>query len=89
MIRYDAITPTVGRMVWYFDESQQRRRQPLAALVTYVWNDHEVNLAVFSVNGHSFSRQNVPLRQPCDEDWTGAHCEWMPYPIGQAKKRCG
>ncbi len=39
MIRYDAITPTVGRMVWYFDESQQRRRQPLAALVTYVWNE--------------------------------------------------
>ena len=84
------IKPTIGRIVWYWDG---RRRdadtQPQAAIVTYVWNDRVVNLAVFEECGVASYRTSVKLVQAEDEvaGLVGtSFAEWMPYQIGQAKK---
>src|SRR4051812_2510400 len=90
------IKPTVGRIVWFHDEQCQSPAplaritgQPLAAIVTGVWGDRMVNLAVFDANGASHSRTSVTLVQ----DGAAApplgcvmYCEWMPYQKGQAAK---
>lgn len=87
------IQPTVGRIVWFRPgvldidaEMPGGRTVPRAAIITYVWNDRMVNLAVFSVNGNTFARTSVRLRQPEDEADDNMFCEWMPY---QVKKPTG
>lgn len=47
--------PTVGRIVHYHDHSNE----PLAAIITKVWSDTMVNLAVFSEGGTTYSRTSV------------------------------
>lgn len=86
------ITPTVGRVVWYFpgpyDGVQRYDDKPCAAHVTYVHNDRMVNLVVFSHTGQIHVRNSVALIQEGDGEnrphmgWA----EWMPYQQGQAKK---
>jgi hypothetical protein len=83
------ITPTIGRIVSYFEipPVSFEPSGPLAAIVTHVWNDRMVNLAVLNGNGDVHGRTSVRLRQP--EDAPGGEycwCEWMPY---QVKKPTG
>lgn len=87
------IKPTVGRIVWYRPDEQDRITmsiheggQPLSATVCHVWSDTCVNLSVIDSDGGCHKRTSVTLRQS-DEPWAGGrHCEWMPYQKGQAAK---
>lgn len=81
------IKPTVGRVVWFRPYGDREpKMQPLAAIITYVHSDTEVNLAVFGVDGTNFSATIITLKQEEDQKIVGMYCEWMPYQIGQAKK---
>ena len=75
------IKPTVGRVMWYWPEKEDRGDQPLCALVTYVWGDNMVNLAVFNPDGSSGGEQSVPIVQEGSPHTVGdsPYCEWMPY----------
>lgn len=84
------ITPTIGRIVWYRQGATEALasigNQPLAAIVTGVWNDRLVNLAVFDANGNHHNRTSVLLVQEGDEVPGSRYCEWMPYQKAQAAK---
>jgi len=80
------IAPTVGRIVWYVQRKDPPKRQPLAALVTYVHDDRLVNLAVFTVDGRQLAATSVILVQEGDPKPDDSYCKWMPYQLGQAKK---
>lgn len=86
------IKPSIGRSVWYrpvhSDGGLDRfiGPEPLAAIVTAVWDERTVNLCVFDPTGLPHGRVRVPLRQEDDIVPPWAHCEWMPYQIDQAKK---
>lgn len=83
------IKPTVGRIVWYWGDTLIHKDpgQPLAAIVTYVWGDRLVNLAVFSGQGFHHAKANVPLLQDGDVvPYPDVYCKWMPYQKGQAAK---
>jgi hypothetical protein len=77
------IKPTVGRVVWFFpyvgDTFARNGRQPLAAMVTAVWSDTCVNLAVFDANGVAHGKTSVLLVQPESESPGAGYCTWMPY----------
>lgn len=83
------ITPTVGRVVWFYPSGHKANAQPLAAIVAHVWSDTCVNLAVFDANGKALDAPptSVLLLQDGNERPSGGHfCEWMPYQKGQAAK---
>jgi hypothetical protein len=89
------ILPTVGRVVWFSPSrltgdgrlAHIDGRKPLAAIVSHVFNDALVNLAVFDSNGTSHSRTSVPLVQEGEaKPEHGYFCSWMPYQVGQAAK---
>lgn len=88
------IKPTVGRIVWYTPSEFDRAamtvhddKQPLAGIVTYVWNDRMVNLLVTDHSGAPYAKTSVPLLQDDDpRPETGFFAEWMPYQKGQAAK---
>lgn len=77
------IKPTVGRVVWYYSAQDA---EPHAAMITKVWGDRCVNLAIFNESGTPYSNTSVTLLQ--DGDAIPAHCHatWMPYQKGQAAK---
>jgi hypothetical protein len=81
------IKPTVGRVVWFNQMKPDvfpGSGGTCAAIVTYVHSDRLVNLCVFDAKGNTHSRILIPLVQPGDTKPTTAHCEWMPFQIGQA-----
>lgn len=78
------ISPTVGRVVWYWN-NPQTQKQPNAAIVAFVHTDTMVNLAVFDNLGIATSLSSVYLYQGEGERPTRNFCEWMPYQVGQAK----
>lgn len=85
------IKPTVGRVVWFCPLPGDSIRhdgstQPLAAIITHVWGDRMVNLAVFGSDGRSAGYTSVELHQPGDERLLGRYAEWMPYQLGQAAR---
>lgn len=84
------ITPTVGRIVWYYpfpnDPGPSPGGQPLAAVVAHVWSDTCVNLAVMDANGATYNRTSVLLVQEGNARPDVGFCEWMPYQKGQAAK---
>lgn len=89
------IKPTVGRVVWFYRANSfdttafaaPAEGEPLAAIVTRVWNDRGVNLAVFDANGVTHPRTSVPLVQEGDDvPEHGPYATWMPYQVSQAKK---
>lgn len=45
------ITPTVGRVVWFYPHGSDVNASPLAAIVTAVWTPTRVNLCVLSQEG--------------------------------------
>lgn len=59
---------------------------PLAAIITGVWNDECVNLAVFDANGDSHGMRSVPLVQDGQYKPSSSYCTWMPYQVGQSAK---
>lgn len=89
-----AIVPTIGRQVWFWASGAKRVKadsdksvQPEAATVVYVCDERCVNLQVLDVKGRSRAVLRAVLIQP-DDTWnesTGAHCQWMPYQVGQAR----
>ena len=83
------IKPTIGRIVWfwpYAENAPNESSQPHAAIVTYVWDDRIINLAVFTPNGEPYSQTSVQLLQEGDERPFNRFAEWMPYQVGQAKR---
>jgi hypothetical protein len=90
------IVPTNGRIVWYHPGAgdvlaaaqSSYGNQPLAAIVTHVWNNHLVNLCVFSPDGVTASRTSVTLVQDDDGalDSSQSYCAWMPFQLGQAER---
>ena len=86
------ITPTIGRVVWYWPHSSLKnvswndKTQPLAAHVAYVHCDTRVNLLVIDQNGVAHSVCSVLLHQGEAARPEGGFAEWMPYQKGQAAK---
>lgn len=89
------ITPTVGRVVWFYPAANQQSAdfsppaagQPLAAIVAAVKSEEVVNLTVFDAMGFAHARINVPLLQEGQETREGGfYATWMPYQVNQAKK---
>ncbi len=86
---YTMIKPTVGRMVWYYQNplvykgSLVKQR---AAIICYVHDDGLINLSVFDEQGHSYPALGVQLVQEGEETPSNYYATWMPYQIGQAKK---
>lgn len=85
------IKPTVGRLVLYKPYSHERFQgddgsQRWPAIVTNVWSDTCINIAVFDPNDAAVGgRTSVMLAQddqPPQDGWA----EWMPYQKGQAAK---
>ncbi len=83
------IHPTIGRVLWYYDENHTEGKQPKTALVCHVWSESCVNLAVFDQNGVAGNRTSVLLWQGEGERPSRSFAEWMPYQVGQAKKNEG
>ncbi len=77
------IKPTIGRVLWFTPSANDpdlMSDQKLPAIVSYVWNDNLVNLAVFSANGIATGRTSVSLCQDNEpKPEFGYYCEWMPY----------
>ena len=89
------ITPTVGRQVWFWPSKEKvvemqpafDRTQPMAATVTWVWDDRRVNLAVLDQNAKPYPMIGVTLLQDDDKPKPDeSYAEWMPYQKGQAAK---
>ena len=80
------IKPTPGRVVWFHSTVND---EPLAAIVTRVWNDRLVNLAVFNQDGTSFAATSVQLLQDDEKAAYAPYAEWMPFQKGQAQKQEG
>lgn len=82
------IKPTVGRVMWYWPDQEDRGADPLCALVAFVHNENLVNLAVFDENAQQFAALRVPIVQDGSPHVIGvsAYAEWMPYQKGQAAK---
>lgn len=79
------IRPTVGRIVWYFEDSDTSK-PPMAAQVCHVINDQIVNLSAYDYNGKPFSRTGIQLVQEGDYAM-GRHCRWMPHQVAEAERR--
>lgn len=82
------IKPTVGRVV-LFTARGEEAQPPIPAIVTAVWGDRCVNLAVFGRNGVPLSHPptSVTLVQPDDpRPNSGPFCEWKQYQVGKAAK---
>lgn len=79
-----AITPTVGRKVWFYESDRQQ--EPCDATIIKVWGDGPqaaVNLDVVDpdTGAHSF-RSSIVVG---DDTTPWPHYRWMPYQQGQAK----
>jgi hypothetical protein len=87
------ITPTVGRLVWYYPSNRENlevlmnsdgsmKKDPLVAVVLAVHSDTQVNILVFSAYGQSRFVSKAQLWQgegeaPSTKE-RGYAC-WMPY----------
>lgn len=80
------IEPTVGRIVWFWEQDKAYQAQPCAAIVTYVHDTRHVNLMVFTHSGEVRFHSWISLMQEGDPEPKSYFAEWMPYQIGQAKK---
>jgi Phage protein (N4 Gp49/phage Sf6 gene 66) family len=84
------IKPTVGRVVWFTpavcDDPRHDVKQPLAAIIAYVYGDRCVNLTTYDQNGaYIGGKCSVLLLQDDDpKPEQGYFASWMPYQKGQA-----
>ncbi len=86
------ITPTVGRIVWFYPGPGARSRmnvlgnQPMRADIIYVIDDHTVNLSVTDHSGVEYPFDKVPLVQEGETPpERRSYCEWMPCQLAVAK----
>lgn len=79
------ITPTVGRVVWFWPYTIDEV-QPLAATIAYVHSDTLVNLTVHDRSGETYGLTSVTLWHGEGDTPVNPFCEWMPYQKGQAVK---
>jgi len=86
--RMQMITPTVGRKVWYYDDTYHKiGDQPFDASIVFVWNDRMVNLRAYDHDGNRISNTtSIQFLQDDDTPTGSRYCAWMPYQIGQAAK---
>jgi hypothetical protein len=81
------ISPTVGRIVWFYPAHLWRTGpEPLAAIITDVRSPQVVDLCVFDAVGAATGREHVDLVQDDSVQPDHAYCTWMPYQKGQAAK---
>ena len=86
------ITPTIGRVVWYYPFGADTREgspvQPVPALIAYVHNDRHINIGGFNEDGTPLNATSVYLYHGDDDPRpvNGGFAEWMPYQTGQARK---
>ncbi len=82
------LTPTVGRVVWYYPKGWRAGEQPLAAIIAHVWSDRCVNLAIFDANGKAIvdPPTSIELCHPEEDNDNQGKARWMPYQVGQAAK---
>lgn len=88
------ITPTVGRVLWYYESGSREGQPPLPAIVTAVWGPRCVNVAVFAQNGVPLSHPPTSVQLLQDDDAPprqtdgslGRHLRWMPYQVQRAKE---
>src|SRR5260370_9380362 len=87
----EMIAPTIGRVMWYWPVKEKRQGLPMAAIVTWVWDENMVNLVVFDSNGNSSGTTSVPIVQDSSPSTAGhsPYVELIPYQKGQAKKHHG
>jgi hypothetical protein len=71
------ISPTVGRVVWFWSGHEWRALQPEAALIVFVHSDIMVNLAIFDLAGRFRNRTRVELYQGEGDRPEDAFCEWI------------
>ncbi len=75
------IKPTVGRIVYYFNNSDPT---PKAAIITAIHSDNCIDAVVFNENNNLLVSlaSFIKLVQPEGErPQEGKFCEWMPYQI--------
>ena len=79
-------TPTVGRVLLYRPLTSVPTlpgTQPLAAIVTYVWSNTLVNLAVFNADGNCSGQTSVMLIAPNEpKPENGGYCFWPVFQGG-------
>lgn len=84
------ITPTVGRVVWFYPHGSDLKAPPLAAIITAVWTDTRVNLCVLSPEGVPWPSPPTSVLLVHEENQRPesgrCFCTWMPYQLGQAAK---
>lgn len=76
------IKPTIGRIVHVYRGGVG----PYAAIVTQVWNDREINVALFAHEATVGTLTGVQLVQDGDIPSGTTFAVWMPYQKGQAAK---
>ena len=82
------IKPTVGRVVWYWPSAKAVNdgEQPRAAILTYVQDDHTVNLVSFGHDGFPLPHRGIRLLEVDEPPPASGHFAcWMPFQAGQAK----
>lgn len=79
--------PTVGRVVHFYpaDEAKpDEKGQPYPAIITHVWGDSTVNLAVQDDGSFMLSNTHPTSVKLLGEDEqrpaVGSWCEWPPVP---------
>lgn len=84
-----AITPSVGRKVWYFESMAQI--EPYDGTIVKVWFDDEgraspdslCNIFVVEPGGHTRTVTSIRCAQ---EGLNVPHFQWMPYQMEQVAK---
>lgn len=81
------IKPTIGRVVWVIRPLDTNDfKQPEVGFVTYVHDDHKINVAGFDHIGKVFRLAFLHLIQDGEPKPEGDFACWMPYQKGQAAK---
>lgn len=74
------ISPSIGRVVWYYPPGHSSGDQPWPALICYVHNDQLINLGGFKADGTTFDAREVFLQQdPGSSVPNSGYASWMPY----------
>lgn len=77
------ITPTVGRVVWYYGPGHREGDQPQLAIITYVWSDTCINIALWTAEGCPVIPPPTSIQLVQDDaekpSYGGHYCTWMPY----------
>ena len=84
-----AITPSVGRKVWYFENAAQT--EPIDGTIVKVFPNEDgsvdpdslVNVFIVEPGGNT---RLIPAIRCQVEGYTAPHYRWMPYQLGQAAK---